>query len=285
MIHKPAGSKKWIAIACVLGGVLLFMYPYVSNYLYTNRADSIARMYRKDVRFYDDDYVREEIEGANNYNEKLYVDQVERTCYGNEALRVSFSEYDELLQFGTPAMAILEIPSIRLKLPVFRGSSDEVLKKGLGHLKGSSIPVGGINTHAVITGHTGMNTARLFSDLVNVSEGDLFFIEVADQTLAYKVIEINIVKPEETSLLEIVPGKDLVTLVTCTPYGVNTHRLLVKGERTAYHPEDKEKESKESGIGFQWSREYFKALAAGAGIAVAAGLLLLIRRKRRCKKP
>lgn len=270
-------GKKLIAAAFVMGGILLFMYPYISNYLYTNRADSIARMYQKDVRFYDDDNIKDEIENARFYNELLYEGQMEEE---DSAL----PDYEEVLQFGTPALAILEIPSIRLKLPVFHGSSDEVLKKGLGHLKGSSFPVGGINTHAVITGHTGMNTARLFSDLVNVSPGDLFFVETGNETLAYKVCEINVVKPEETKLLEIVPGKDLVTLVTCTPYGVNTHRLLVRGERTTYHPEDKKKEKQKNTDGSQWSREYMKALAIGVGAAVLTGLLPVFLRKRRCRK-
>lgn len=275
--------KKAIAASIVLGGVLLFMYPYISNYLYNNRADSIVREYHRTVAYGGSTYAKEVIDEAREYNECLFEDQVQKKSCGDKAVLFGRDDYEEMMLFGTSVMAILEVPSINLRLPVFPGDSEEVLKKGLGHLKGTSLPVGGKNTHAVITGHTGMNTARLFSDLINVSEGELFFIEVGEEKLAYKVCRISVVKPEDTTLLEIVPDKDLVTLVTCTPYGVNSHRLLVRGERTQYHPEEGKKEltrKKES----QWGREYLRSLILGACTAMLIGTGILVIRKKRCRK-
>lgn len=275
--------KRVIAFVVVLGGVLLFMYPYISNYLFTNRADSLAREYHREIESAGSAYTSGVIREAREYNESLYEDQVQQKCYGDKAVLSHQDDYESMMLFGSPAMVVLDVPSIRLKLPVYHGDSDEVLKKGLGHLKGSSLPVGGENTHTVITGHTGMNTARLFSDLINVSLGDLFFIETGEDTLAYKVCEINVVKPEETGFLEIVPGKDLATLVTCTPYGVNSHRLLVRGERTAYHPEERNKIS-DSGNESQWGTEYVKAFGLGLGLAALIGAGMLVLRKKRCRR-
>ena len=140
-------------------------------------------------------------------------------------------------------MCVLEIPSIDLRLPVYHGTSEAVLKEGVGHLMDSSLPIGGENTHCVMTGHRGLASARLFTRLDELKEGDEFFLEVLGEKLAYKVEEINVILPEEVESLEIRPGEDLVSLVTCTPYGINTHRLVITGKRVVYE-EKKEEEIK-----------------------------------------
>ena len=155
-------------------------------------------------------------------------------------------EYEGLLnaeKIQTGMMCVLEIPSIDLRLPVYHGTSEAVLKEGVGHLMDSSLPIGGENTHCVMTGHRGLASARLFTRLDELKEGDEFFLEVLGEKLAYKVEEINVILPEEVESLEIRPGEDLVSLVTCTPYGINTHRLVITGKRVVYE-EKKEEEIK-----------------------------------------
>ena len=150
-------------------------------------------------------------------------------------------EYEALLDSdGSGVMGYLEIPKISVSLPIYHGTSDEVLAKGVGHLEGSSLPIGGESTHGILSGHRGLPSARLFTDLDQLEEGDSFTINILDQTLQYQVTEIQTVLPEETENLRIQQGKDLITLVTCTPYGVNTHRLLITGERVEQDSGNKE---------------------------------------------
>ena len=130
-------------------------------------------------------------------------------------------------------MSYIEIPSIKCSLPIYHGTDEAVMQIAVGHIEGSSLPVGGVNTHCVLSGHRGLPSAKLFSDLDKLEEGDLFMIRTLDQTLTYEVDQIRIVLPEEIDDLKIVEGEDLCTLVTCTPYGINTHRLLVRGHRVA----------------------------------------------------
>ena len=133
-------------------------------------------------------------------------------------------------------MGSIEIPSINVNLPIYHGTSDEVLSAGVGHLNGSSLPIGGVNTKSILTAHRGLPSSKLFTRLDELVEGDLFFIRVLNETLAYKVNDIQVIEPEDVAGLEIEEGKDLVSLITCTPYGLNTHRLVVTGERTEYEP-------------------------------------------------
>ena len=143
--------------------------------------------------------------------------------------------YNRILNIdGSSIMGYLKIPCISINLPIYHGTSGTVLEHGIGHLAASSFPIGGKDTHAVLTGHTGLSSAKIFTDLTEMKNDDLFFIHVLDRTLAYKVDQISVVKPEDTEKLQIIDGKDYVTLVTCTPYGVNDHRLLVRGVRTKY---------------------------------------------------
>lgn len=150
-------------------------------------------------------------------------------------------------------MGYIEISKINIKLPIYQGTSEEVLSRGVGHLDYSSLPVGGENTHTILTGHRGLPSAKLFTDLDKLSEGDRFYIHSLDKVLAYKVDQIKIVLPHETDDLQIVENKDYTTLITCTPYGVNTNRLLVRGERVEFDQEEKQGMSTEVSMFNKWT--------------------------------
>ena len=184
-------------------------------------------------------------------------------------------------------MGYVEIPKIDVNLPIYHGTSEEVLQRGIGHLIGSSLPIGGEGCHSVLTSHSGLAGARLFSDLDQLMPGDTFFLHVLGETLAYEVTEINAVLPYETDLLLAAPGEDLCTLVTCTPYGVNSHRLLVRGLRVPNEdvaesvPEMIEEPSRST-----WKEKYLQSLAIGGSVAlgiVLNGIFLitLIKKQKR----
>ena len=162
---------------------------------------------------------------------------------------------------GSSIMGYLKIPCISINLPIYHGTSGTVLEHGIGHLAASSFPIGGKDTHAVLTGHTGLSSAKIFTDLTEMKKGDFFFIHVLDKKLAYRVDQITVVEPQDTKELQIMEGKDHVTLVTCTPYGVNDKRLLVRGVRTAYHA--KEEEIRARNHHSQWMEVYKRAIFAG----------------------
>ena len=188
---------------------------------------------------------------------------------------------------GNGVMGYVEVPKISVYLPIYHGTEGATLERGVGHLLGSSLPVGGEGTHCVLTGHTGMSNQRLFTDLEQMEVGDVFYLHVLDQVLAYQVDAINTVAPYETSLLCEVEGRDLCTLITCTPYGVNSHRLLVRGSRIPYEvaEEISAKEEPVPETESVWMRQYLKGLLLGLGglLTFAAVILtfLILRRRRR----
>ena len=191
--------------------------------------------------------------------------------------------YDEVLDpNGDGLMGSIEIPKIQAKLAIYHGLSKNVLEKGVGHVEGTSLPIGGESTHAVLAAHRGLPNAKLFTDLDQMEVGDIFILHILGKNLAYKVDQIKTVLPEETSELDIVEGEDYVTLVTCTPYGVNTHRLLVRGTRTEYVEEEKSNDTIPQKLA---QTDPKKVLAAGSAVLVILILLvyLIVRRgeKRR----
>ena len=226
-----------IIIALALIGVMLLVYPYVSyrlserdqTYVIQQYDDSLAKMTARQME--------EEWERARAYNESLITSVLyDPFASGQEDMD---AEYLSLLDIaGTGVMCHIEIPKIKVDLPVFHGVSLSTLEKGAGHLEGSSLPMGGTGTHAVMTAHTGLNSAKLFTDLTELEIGDGFYIHTLDRILAYRVDNILVVEPEDVGALSMVDGKDYVTLVTCTPYGVNSHRLLVRGVRVDDSPEE-----------------------------------------------
>ena len=222
--------KRWQTLLLVLiffAGLSLLLYPAVSEYwnsLVTTRLvaeymDSVSSLTEKRKQMF--------FEEANAYNQKL----AELPLHFN-LTEEEIEEYDRTLDVsGTGVMGYLEVPKIGVSLPIYHGTEKVVLEFAIGHLRGTSMPVGGPSTHSVLTGHTGLPSAKLLTDLEDMEIGDIFYVQILTETLTYEVDQIYTVLPEVTKDLEIVPGEDLCTLVTCTPYGVNSHRLLVRGHR------------------------------------------------------
>ena len=178
---------------------------------------------------------------------------------------------------GDEIMGIVEIPKIDVELPIYHTTDEEVLEKAAGHLEGSSLPIGGESTHAVISAHRGLPSATLFTDLDQLEEGDHFLLHILDDTLCYEVDQINVVDPDETELLSVVEGEDLVTLLTCTPYGVNTQRLLVRGHRVPYEPEEVADEASHSLFGNSLHTNYILWVVVGLGLTGAFVAVLFLR--------
>ena len=276
--------KKFLPIFTVLIGITLLLYPWISNYLHDNRVDSTINSYQSEVKNIDESQKEDLLKDAKAFNKTLATTKIEFKDPFNTKEEIILN-YFEILNLNKNGMiATIDIPKIKVHLPIYHGTDDKVLQKGVGHLQGSSFPVGGKSTHCVLSAHTGLNSAKLFTDLVDLQKGDLFFITVLNQKLAYKVIEINTVLPQDVSLLRIKDGEDLVTLVTCTPYGVNSHRLLVTGKRTEYTEKiEKTEEKKQNVEQSLWMKSYEKAVIIGIVTIVVLIVLYewIIRKKKR----
>lgn len=208
-------------------GVGLLLYPSLSNYYNSFHQSRAIANYADSVANIDDDTYERMMDEAIAYNEKLY-ERGFNLMMSEEELE----EYNQVLDVsGTGIMAYIEIPKIKCSLPIYHGTDEGVLQIAIGHIAGTALPIGGENSHCVLSGHRGLPSARLFTDIDQLIEGDTFLIRTLDETLTYEVDQILIVLPEEVDSLIPVPGEDLCTLVTCTPYGVNSHRLLVRGHR------------------------------------------------------
>lgn len=269
---------KKILVTLFIGASLVMMfYPWISNFVNQHQADITVDNYKKKEKSLSEEQKDEMWKKAQMYNADLAQNQVELTdpfVESKSAIKSGLI-YNNLLNIDKSGMmCYLEIPCINVNLPVFHGTAASTLERGIGHLEGSSLPVGGKSTHAVLTGHTGLNNAKLFTDLTKVKEGDLFFLHTLGKDLAYRVIGTEVVLPEETQDLLIRKGKDLVTLITCTPYGVNSHRLFVTGIRTKYTPEEKENAKDDRSKDSQWMNAYKKAAIIGLAIAIAMIVLL-----------
>lgn len=226
--------RKWVLRIVFVLGFLLLCYPLVGNFIQRQQQDDAVASYQEGVDMGTEEERQAEISRANEYNSMLYqskgaiVDNMDTSILSEES-------YESLLDVSdTGVMGSIEIPKIDVDLPIYHGTSDDVLDIGVGHLEGSSLPVGGENTKAILTGHRGLPGSTLFTRLDEMVEGDLFFLNVMGETLAYKVTDIVTILPEDVSSLEIEAGTDKVSLITCTPYGINTHRLVVTGERVPY---------------------------------------------------
>lgn len=277
--------QKIIPILIVLFGFALLSYPFISNYMFEKSAGSTIESYKKQSKTYDQKQKEKALKEAKEYNQDLTRSAVQLT----DPFKAKKSDgetmvYNNILNLDqSRVMGYLEIPCISVNLPIYHGTDAEILERGVGHLAASSIPVGGKSTHSVLTGHTGLSSAKLFTDLTEMKKEDLFFIHVLDRTLAYKVDQISVVRPEDTRKLQIVKGKDYVTLVTCTPYGVNDHRLLVRGVRTKYVKKQRSS-IRPRNQDSQWMRTYKKAIAIGLMIVTALILLGKVFQKLHRKK-
>ena len=213
-----------------LVGCALLLYPTVSQYLNGLHQSDVVADYADRVENLDDEAIEREIRRARKYNRDLSGVEDPFKTEGT----VDTTEYETLLQATQEGvMGYVEIPSIDVMLPIYHGVGADILAKGVGHLPETSLPVGGESTHAVLAGHSGMSNARLFTDLPELEVGDIFYVHVYNKTMTYTVDQIKTVLPTDTADLTIVPGQDYVTLVTCVPVTVNSHRLLVRGVRTA----------------------------------------------------
>lgn len=273
----------------ILLGTVLVLYPFISNYLMGMNQQAEINGYREQVSSVPSQEIEDERRRAEAYNEGLIGQAVLHDPFKG-ASKSKNDEYDSLLNLGGDGvMGYIEIPVIGVSLPVYHGTENSTLEKGIGHLHDSSLPVGGKGTHAVLTGHSGLSTAKQFTDLDRLKKGDIFLIYTLGDTLAYQIDRIKTVLPDVTDDLSIRQDEDLCTLITCTPYGVNSHRLLVRGRRIPYSEENRDELLGVEPVGeTTWMAEYRNALLVGAAafagiMTVLIVLWLIIKRKRRDK--
>lgn len=269
--------KRWL-LAATFGVVALglMLYPLVGELLSEKYHSDIETVYTAAIENTDDTELTAQRQAAEQYNAML-SGQAAITEGGASAPPLAYAQ--QLTVGGV--ICYIDIPKINVYLPVQHGTGAETLEKSVGHVVGTSLPVGGESTHAVLSAHSGLASSKLFSDIDQLAVGDMFYIHVLGEVLAYKVDTIHTVLPTDTSLLQIEDSKDYVTLVTCTPFGVNTHRLLVRGHRVPYLPEQEAAAAEEKPAASSWMRHYLTGLGIGLGaVAVIGGGYFLIRRGR-----
>ena len=268
--------KRWLlAAACGVVALGLLLYPLIGELVSERYHSDVETTYTAAIEDTDDAELTAQREAAEQYNAMLANATISEGGASAPPLA-----YTEQLTVGG-VMAYVDIPKINVYLPVQHGTGADTLEKSVGHVVGTSLPVGGESTHAVLSAHSGIASSKLFSDIDQLTEGNTFYVHVLGDTLAYEVDAINTVLPTDTSLLQIEEGKDLVTLVTCTPFGVNTHRLLVRGHRVPYTPEQESATTAEKPAASSWTQHYLIGLGIGLGaVAVVGGGYFLIRRLR-----
>ncbi|WP_040226823.1 class C sortase [Bhargavaea cecembensis] len=274
--------KKYVFLLIFIIGLAVFSYPMISNFFATKAHQSVIHDYDEAVRQMDSVKIREERKKAERYNDSLAGLPVGFTDpFAEGGSTQENRSYYDALNIG-PAIGSLDIPKIGVELPIYHGTSEEVLSQGAGHLEQSSLPTGRPGTHAVLTAHRGLPSAKMFRNLNELTTGDQFLVKVLGETMAYEVDRIDVVLPDQTEWLQMPEGEDLVTLLTCDPYMINTHRLLVTGKRVPYEPEILEasaepKEEKPATGNRSW-------IALAAALAAAAGGLYVWRRKRTAER-
>ncbi|HLR70720.1 MAG TPA: class C sortase [Pseudogracilibacillus sp.] len=226
--------RKLIIPFVFITGFLIFFYPIVSNWLSTKDHYTVMSKHNEALEQMTEKEKDEERVMAEQYNSSITEASIPLDDpFAEDSEETVVTGYFNVLNIGE-TMGSIEIPSINVNIPIYHGVSDDVLQQGIGHMSNSSLPIGGLGTHTALTGHRGLPSSKLFRDLDKVKEGELFFIHTLDETLAYEVDDIQIVLPNETNWLEMNENKDYATLITCEPYMINTHRLLVRGERVPY---------------------------------------------------
>ena len=274
-------KKKWMSrlmtlliVVVFVAGLSFLLYPTVSNLWNQAHQSRAIATYTEQVEKLDDSSNKEMLKAARKYNKELL-----KKADHWKLSKKDKKKYESLLDVsGTGIMGYIEVPKIDCSLPVYHGTDEGALQIAIGHLEGSSLPVGGKSSHCVLSGHRGLPSARLFTDLDQMEEGDTFILNILGHKLAYEVDQIKVVLPEEMSDLEIQEGKDLCTLVTCTPYGINTHRLLVRGHRVKY-VETKVQEQKE----VSKSKTDIRPVIAGAVVGVVVLFIIIFAVKCRRK--
>ena len=276
----------------IIGLVLVFLlalglmlYPVISNRINAKYASEIQTTYEAVIEDTDNSELLLEKEAAIRYNESIIPGATDTDSYSQEALKAASQDYETLLNVaGDSIMGYVQIPKINVSLPIYHGTGNDSLERGIGHLLGSSLPVGGESTHTILTAHSGMASQKMFSDLPQLKVGDVFYLKVLGETLAYQVDQINTVLPHDTTYLGIEQGEDLCTLVTCTPFGVNTHRLLVRGERIPYEEAEVIVETTQEVVAEStWEQNYLKGIFIGfgaVGVLGFTGFIVWIIRRR-----
>ena len=256
------------------------LYPMISTWYNERHQAEVHIHYQEKVEQVDNTKLIEAKELAVAYNQTILPGAQDEDSFSKEALLSASENYGSLLNLaGDGIMGYVEIPTIGVTLPIYHGTNNSTLERGVGHLLGSSLPVGGESTHSVLTAHSGMASAKMFSDLDRLKKGDIFFLDVLGERLAYQVDQIKTVLPYDTTFLQTEIGNDLCTLVTCTPFGVNTHRLLVRGTRIEYEEAEvivEEKLETEEPVKSTWEQQYLQGILIGIGAVVILGLGLLV---------
>ncbi|MCI8513661.1 MAG: class C sortase [Lachnospiraceae bacterium] len=289
MTKRKKNCRRGAVLIGFSACLFLTGYPLGANWLFERRQDLVRAGYEEEIVSHGEEDRKAEWEKAAGYNRKLSAG-----AWQEEELK---EDYENCLNIGEEGiMGFLEIPGLQVILPIYHGVKEEVLQKGLGHLPQTSLPIGQKGAHVGIIGHSGVSNKRLFSDLEQLEEGDFFKLHVMGQVLRYRVERIEVVLPTQTEGLEPEAGKDYVTLITCTPYGINDHRLLVRGTRSEESSGKEEKSGKDGragpsdSVGSAWKARYREAIAEGLFLSAAVVLIYLSggyfrgRRNRRSRK-
>lgn len=274
-----------ISLVLALG---IALYPMISAIYNEQHQSKIHTEFLQQVEDTDDSKLQEALQHARAYNAALNGILADEN-FSETALMGASEDYDAQLNVtGRGIMGYVSVPKINVTLPIYHGTDSGTLERGIGHLLGTSLPVGGDSTHSVLTAHSGMASQRMFSDLPQLKEGDVFYLEVLNDTLAYQVDQIKTVLPHDTTYLGIEADQDLCTLVTCTPFGVNSHRLLVRGHRIPYEEAEtiiQQQEQEQVKTGSTWQNEYVKGIVIGLGIVLFFLIIfLIIWLLRRCRR-
>ena len=260
------GVKIALCVLAFFAALCLTLYPLASNYLADKYQSTAMSDYVAAVSDMDDTYRTTAWQQAQDYNRRI-ADRAVPMDGPDAALYLNTPEsgYDELLNLnGDGIMGYIRIPVIDIVLPIYHGVEGETLEAGVGHMPGSSLPVGGESTHTVLAAHSGLASQRMFSDLEQLQIGDMFYLSILGETLAYEVDQILVVEPEDTSSLGILYGEDHTTLITCTPFGVNSHRLLVRGRQVPYVQEAEEHvQASAASPSSNWQTQYIRGIAIG----------------------
>lgn len=273
--------RKLIIVLVFLIGLSVFSYPIVSNWLHSKEHYTVISNHNNLVQKMSAEEKAKEREKAQKYNENLNETAIpiEDPFAEGAADDSTVTGYYNVLDIGE-TMGNLEIPSIDVNLPIYHGVSEDVLQQGIGHMSNSSFPIGGEGSHTALTGHRGLPSSKLFRHLDKVKEDELFFIHMLDETLAYKIDDIQVVLPTETSWLTIEDDKDYVTLITCEPYMINTHRLLVRGERVPYEAEVAAGIITDSGLKSTEEKSRKTLFALGSAVIVTLLILYYVRKRK-----
>lgn len=278
MSKKKKKSNKLFIFIFILG-LAIMTYPMISNWYYRIESNNQVADYKEARDLLSDEEIQRRLRLAKIYNDNL-GNVTPKDPYSEEEKHKAIENYAQMLELRTK-IGVISIPSIDVELPIYAGTNEEILQKGAGHLEGTSLPIGGESTHTVITAHSGLPSARLFTDLQKVKMGEKFYIDNIAGTLAYEVDHIDVIDPSDFSQLLVVPEKDYATLLTCTPIMINTHRLIVRGHRVPYVPEVDEKVKEDKGKNLGIDKRLIILLIFAI---IILGRYLLSKRKKKLAK-